>query len=814
MFVNYLKIGFRILYRQRSYSLLNIIGLAMGIAVFVFIFLYVQSELRFDKHWSGNENIYRITTDYRLNENSEEIALTPYLLAERIQKNFPEVEYSTKIFFSDPSDVNDMSSLFYNDEVYEVPDITIGDSNVFKIFDYVFVEGDRDLALTKPNTMVISTQVAKMIFGKEKALGKKLNTHIREYTVVGVFEKVCKPSHLNFDAIVSVNSLADKHIELLNSDWFWMSCYTYVKLHQNIDYHDFENSLNEYSTKEIKYFIEREDININGNTDYSLEKISDVHFNKTLLYDNPGNNDKIYLIVFAIIAGFILLTASINYINLATARSLKRAKEIGVLKVLGAERSQLSLQYISESLILTTLAFIIALSLVELLMPQFNQLIDKDLTLVGSLFSQGGILFGSFLVALIFILSIISGIFPAFVLSYLQPTNVLKGNKMIVGKGGTQQFSAGRLRKFLVTVQYVVTIGMIVSTIIIYQQMQFLKNHDLGFNPENVMVINLSQDTTFRSQASDFINELAKGEPIDQVALTGNAPGYTAGKRMFFTEDSSIIMTMNNFIVGKDYFKLLEIPLVEGRFFPDVTNNDSTVYYIINQAAADTLKTVNVIGHMLKSTYGKEGRIIGVVRNFHFSSFYTNIKPLVISYSEKGARYALLKIKKGEHNAAMQYINEIWDKYNHTQYLHYTYLDEKLTSLYRGDYKMLSLFIYFSIFVIFISSLGLYGLSSFLIEQRTKELGIRKVLGGTANNILMLLVKDYLKLVLLAGFIASPIVYILSGKWLNMFAISIEINVWYFVIGILLTMLIAFATVFIRVYKVIKERPSLALGYE
>ena len=262
--------------------------------------------------------------------------------------------------------------------------------------------------------------------------------------------------------------------------------------------------------------------------------------------------------VFAIIAGFILLMASINYINLATARSLKRAKEIGVLKVLGAVRRQLAWQYISESLILTGFAFVIALSLVEILMPQFNRLVDKDLTLIGSLFSQGGILFGSLLVVLIFVLSILSGIFPATVLSYLQPVNALKGNKILVKRDGRQQYSTGRLRKFLVTVQYIVTIGMIISTIIIFQQMSFLKRHELGFNDKNILVINLPQDTSFRQRTVDFIEEFSNKEGISEAALTGNVPGYTAGKRMFYTADSTDLMTFNFFIVGQNYLKLLD----------------------------------------------------------------------------------------------------------------------------------------------------------------------------------------------------------------------------------------------------------------
>lgn len=784
----------------------------MGIAVFVFIYLYVQSEFRYDKHWDNSENIYRVTSDYNLNDNSELVALTPYLLSGRIQNNFPDVEYSTKIFFTDPSDVNDMSSLIYENKVFEVPDITLGDSNVFNVFDYYFVEGNPKSALTKPNSIVISTQTAAMIFGKEKALGKKLNTHIREYTITGVFEKAFRPTHLTFDAIVSINSLPEKDIQLLNNDWFWMNSYTYVKLKDNVDARNFEFELNEYSIAEIIKFIEKEDINISGYTSYYLEKIADVHFNKSLLYDNPGNIDKVYLLVFGLIAGFILLTASINYINLATARSIKRAKEIGMFKVLGAVKKQLSLQYISESLILTTVAFIIALSLVEVLMPQFNKLVDKDLTLIGSLFSQQGIIFGSILVLLIFILSIISGIFPAFVLAYLKPVNALRGDKILFGKNSNQHYSGGILRKFLVTVQYVVTIGMIISTIIIFQQMMFLKNYELGFNSEDVMVINLPQDTAFSQRSGDFIKEIQNNSFVEQTTLAGNVPGYTAGRRMFFTEDSSNIQSINYFMVGHDYFKLLEIPLIEGRFFSEKIDIDESHKFIINKAAADTLHMDEIIGSSLKTTSGINGTIVGVVRNFQFSSFYTSIEPLVIILTENRARYTLVKIRKGKHDEALAHISKVWDKYNKNQYLHYTYLDNKLKSLYSGDYKMLSLFIYFSIFVIFIASLGLYGLSSFLIEQRTKELGIRKVLGGSANNILILLVKDYLKLVVLAGFIASPLVYLLMSKWLKMFAVSIDVSIWYFIFGILASMVIAFLTVFIRVYKVIKESPSLSLS--
>ncbi|PLX12848.1 MAG: hypothetical protein C0598_05330 [Marinilabiliales bacterium] len=814
MIFNYLKIGFRILYRQRGYSLLNIIGLSLGIAVFVFIYLYVQSEFRYDRHWKDADNIYRISTQYNINDQRELVALTPYILSGELQENLKGVENSSKIFFSDPSDVNDMSTLIYENTVYEVPDITLGDSNVFRIFNFDFVEGNANTALVKPNSIVISTDVAEMIFGRKPALGSKIKTHIREYTVTGVFEKKAKPTHLFFDAIVSVNSLEQENLDVFGSDWFWMSCYTYVKLKPDVNKDDFEFELNEFTNAKIQKFIQEREVSISGLTKFHLESIKDVHFNTSLLYDNPENVDKLYLLVFGIIAGFILLTASINYVNLATARSLKRAKEIGVFKVLGAIKRQLALQYISESLILTSLAFVIALSLVELLMPQFNLLVEKDLTLVGSLFSRDGITFGLLLIFLIFTLSIISGYFPVFVLSYLQPANVLKGNKLLISKHGEKRFTTAGLRKLLVTTQYIVAISMIISTIIIYQQMMFLKNYDLGFNSENVMVINLPRDTAFVERAGDFVKDITDNDNVLMSAIAGNIPGYTAGRMMYYVGDSNNIKTLNFFVVGPNFFKLLEIPLIDGSFFSDNYSADSSLKYIVNEAALDTLGEPDLLGKTLNGTTGTQGEVIGLVRNFQFSSFYQGIDPLVIMFSENRARYLLLKLKHGCQQDIVAHISKVWNKHNQSQYLHYTYLDDKLASLYKGDYKMLSLFTYFSLFVIFISSLGLYGLSSFLIEQRTKELGIRKVLGGSANSILLLLAKDYLKLVLIAGIIASPIVYFLMGKWLDTFAISMNMSVWIFVFSVILVLLIALITVYFRAYKVIREKPSQSLNYE
>jgi len=822
MIANYFKIGLRILNRQRSYTLLNIVGLGIGIAVFVFIYLYVQSEIRFDRHWTNSEQIYRIWNEYALDNNVEQLAVSPFRLANDLRRDFPGVEATTKLLFTDPSDVNDMASLTYVDEVFEIPNITISDNALFELFDYNFLEGDPFSALSEPNSIVVSSEVASQIFGEQPALGKKLRTVIREYTVTGVIDRTCRPSHLNFDAVVSENSLSEKHLEKMNSDWFRMNVYSYVKLADTVDVAGFEARFNEYVSDEIGTFIDTSGINLSGYMYYHFEPIADVHFNTSLKYDSPSNIDFSYLIIFGIIAAFILLTASINYINLAMARSLKRAKEIGVRKVLGAFRKQLAMQHISEAFIVTLIAFVLSLSLVEFLMPQFNELVGKDLTLVGTLFSREGIVFGIILVLMIIILAVVSGIFPAFILSAFNPVNVLKGNNFFFSFRGKQRISAGGIRKILVTIQYIVSVGMIIATAIIFTQMNYLKDYELGFDEENIMVINAPDDTSFMDRAEGFTQALGEHPGILGVSATHNVPGYTHGKMMFFVGDTNDhgLQTVSFYAVDRDFFKVLDVPLVEGSFFEEESEEESEEdcprQYIINEATAAFFKMDKPVGEKLDASIFEEqnGEVIGVVQNFNFFSLHDDVEPLVFVHWPEKSRYFMVEIEPDKMDAALTHVKTTWSKFNEGHFMHFTFLEEKLESLYAADMKMLSLFIYFSFFVIFISSLGLYGLSSFLIEQRTKEIGIRKILGGSEHRIILLLAKDYLVLVFIAGLIASVPVYYLMNKWLNTFAFHININGWYFVFGIAIALAFAFFTVLIRSYNVVRRSPAYALKYE
>ena len=818
MIGNYFKIGYRVLLRQKSYALLNITGLAIGIAVFTFIFLYIQSEIRYDTQWSDYQNIYRVTSEYTVDEKTEDIALSPFRIAEDFRKEFPEVISSTNMFFTDPSDINDISSVIYQGEAYEISDITLSDQHFFEIFDYVFLEGNIDSALSKPNTMVISSVIAEKIFGNESAIGKKLSTVVREYTIVGVYEESNIPTHHNFDAIVSVLSIDKKGYSRLQKDWYWLTCYTYIKVNDTTDVNQLAFRFNEYADKERLISSKNGLLDIDGFFATKFESVSNVHFNTDLKYDSPSNIDVTYLYIFGIIAAFILLTASINYINLATAKSLKRAKEIGVRKVIGASKKQLVFQYISESIIITFISFILAMSLVEFLMPQFNRLIGNDLTLVGSIFSSSGIIFGIVLMGMILILALIGGSFPAFILTSFNAASVIKGNHFLLSKFGNQRFSAGIMRRFLVTIQYVVSIGMIISTFIVYAQMDFLKSHNLGFEEDNIIVINTPHDTTFKHRFSKFMKAIGNHDAIIDISSASNLPGYIEGKMIFYVGDTSDqnAQALNFYRVGDNYFELLKAPLIKGRHFFASSKDDTINSYIINEAAADYLDLDTIIGTKLNISFERNfeaGEIVGVVKNFNFSSLHRDVEPLVFLLASNNPKYVIVKFKENKNAEAMLHIRNVWQQFNEDSFLHSTLLETKLDSLYNSDKKLLSLFIYFSVFVIFISSIGLYGLTSFLIQQRTKEIGIRRVLGGSELQILFMLTKVYLRIVLIAGVIASVVVYFLMTSWLNTFAYHITINGWHFVFGIIITLIIALSTVLIRSLKVVSEKPSVSLNY-
>ncbi len=816
MWGNFFSSGFRVLLRQKYYTFLNLTGLTIGIVAFVFIYLYIQNELYYDRSWKDYHHIYRVNEEYSTGGKFEKMALTPFLLADKLDSLFPDVIQSTRLFFTDPSDKNAVSSVEYKNERFDIPNMTIGDARVFKIFNYPFVEGNPDSCLMQPNSLVLSTAMKQEIFGNKPALGKFLRTSVREYHVTGVFDNTNQPSHLNFDAVISVNSLNKEEQKGLRDNWFWINCYTYLRLSDTTQPKVLERQINTFVDTSIRNYIRKNDIQMGGYDKVYLQPIWQIHFSSGWLYDSHTNTNTSYLYIIGIVAIFILFTASINYINFATARSLKRAREIGVRKVLGAFRKQLVLQFVSEAIILTFTAFVLALSLVELMMPTFNQLVEKNINLVDSLFRGYGLFFGLLLMLLMILLAVVSGSFPAFVLSSLPPAGVLHGNNLFLKYRGKQRFTASGLRRLLVVIQYLVAIGMLISTLVMAAQIHFVENQPMGFNKNNLLVVNRPPDTSFRSRTAAFVAALKNDSAILGVTTAANMPGYLPDKLLFNVGDTALhnYQSMSAFFVGDQYFHLLEIPLVEGRYFSNLPKADSTEEFILNEAAVKRLGFKHPLGFALNSPFTKKGKIIGVVKDFNFTSLHQKVEPLVFVHMPRAVQYIVLRIDPEHKQQALKYLSKTWKAFNPGYSLHDTFLDEKLDSLYQSDQKILSIFIYFTIFVLLISSLGLYGLSAFLVEQRSKEIGIRKVLGGSNNRIILLMVKEHMLLVLLAGLLIVPEVYIFMSRWLDGFAYHIDLKPCYFVAGIVLVAIIAFLTVLLQSVQIVRKSPSISLKYE
>lgn len=818
MLFNFFKAAFRILIKQRGYALLNLLGLTTGLVAFVFIYLYIQNEVSYDRSWKDYHDIYRASVNITINGKAEKLAPSPYLLVDKLKKNFPEVISGTRLLYTDPSDKNSIPVVRYHGKLYDIPNLTISDSNVFKIFNYKFIEGNPDSCLAKPASMVISEKVKKEIFGNASAIGKKVRTSIRTYTITGVFSTKGKLTHLDFDGVVSVTSLPKEDLKRLHHDWTWITCYTYLKLSDTTNLESFSQRANYYMDTAITHYVKKNNIKLPGTTSLHIQPVQDVHFTTNLLYDFDSNVKLSYLYILGIVAFFILLTASINYVNFATAQSIKKASQIGIRKILGADRKQLLRQYISESLILTFISFLIALSIVELLMPVFNELVGQHIVLIDSLTKGHGILFGLVLLFLISLLAVLSGSFPAFVLYVLKPVDALRGNKIVWRrKKRKQAYTAASLRKTLVVFQYVAGIGVLTFTLIMEAQIHFVENRGLGFNKRDVIVVTNPPDTTFAQRAPLFVQDLKKNSAIQQACVAASLPGYSTGKILINLADTSKKQTqfMSLFVVGNNYFNLLKINVAEGRNFDSANPADTNANVIINEAAVRFMHLKNPVGQRIKTQYsGKEGKIIGVVKDFNYSALYKPVEPLIFFLRNHVSRFVVFRYKTGMEQQAIDHLQKVWKKYNKNYTLYYTTLDKKLDSLYQKDQKMFYLFIYFSIFVIFISSIGLYGLSSFLIEQRSKEISIRKVLGGSMNQLIGLLSKEYLALVLLAGVLASPLVYFLTKHWLKSFAYHIPLSILYFLMSILFVCLISFLTVLIQSYRILRKSPSEYLKYE
>jgi len=806
MIHNFFKIAWRNLFRNKVYSLINILGLAVGITTCTLITLYVMDETSYDKHHKDGQSIYRIAAETK----EEKWVATAAPLAAGLKKDFPEVEQVARLLRMPGLDKFLFSYEPAKKQFYETNGFYV-DSTFFQVFSYDLIFGDKNTALNEPNSMVISAQMAQKFFGNENPVNKVLKLTLpfgeNNYTITGVLAAPVFKSHIPAGFFLSMNNKEVGPWVNRQTNWATNNVFhTYVKLHAGADARVFEAKL--------PAFLDR-----NGGADFKafgtskklfMQPVQDIYLHSNFGFEIAPNGNIKYLYIFSSIAAFLLLIACINFMNLSTARSEKRAKEVGVRKVIGAVKTTLISQFLGESLLLSCLALMISLLFIQLFIPVFNQLINKNL----SLFQHPQIF--AWLLAITIATGLLAGIYPAFYLSSFKPIAVLKGKLQT-------NISAAFIRKGLVVFQFTISIVLIMGAILIGKQLNYLSNQQLGFSKEQKIILPL-QTSEAAASYKVLKNELAGNPAVIASAMGSTYPGIENIQDMLFYAEGKSVNENTDIITGyieNDYIKTLGIQLLRGRGFSKEFTGDSAAL-VLNETAINKLgyKVDNAVGKNLYYEFqGKKYtmNIIGIVKDYHFEGLQQPIKPFALTISpffSSANSYLIVDIKSGNYASILSSIEKSWKKINPNSPFEYSFLDKDFQRNYEKEERTSQLIEYSAIIAILIACLGLFGLATFTAEQRTKEIGIRKVLGASVFGITTLLSKDFVKLILLSILIASPIAWLAMNKWLENFAYKTPVSWWMFALTGLLAILIALATISFQAIKAALANPVKSLRTE
>lgn len=785
MFKNYLKITWRNIARQKANSFINITGLAIGMTCSMLILMWIQHELSYDAFHVNANDIYRVVENqYYAGGQVFPVAVTPSPLAPALKENFSEIAKATRFSFR--------SLTIKKDDKIFTEGVAFADPDIFEIFTIPFVKGDAPTALSTPHAIVLTEEAAEKYFGKEEPIGRILRINNRDdFLVTGVIKNIPDNAHLKYDLLAPFIYLQEMGSSMENWGSNW--CYTYVLLQKDSPYKEID--------KKIIDLIKKN--NENSVTEIYLQPLREIHLYSSGKYtaDIGGHGDIQYVRIFAVIAFGVLLIACINFMNLATARSEKRAKEVGLRKVVGAQRHQLIKQFFSEAIILALLAFVVALVLTEMLLPAFNDLAGKTLALR----RLAPILFYSFL-AIALLCGIISGSYPAFYLSAFSPIKTLKSHR-------SSQAGGSLFRKILVVFQFALSVIMIIGTLVMSRQMDFIRNKNLGLDKENLGYVWMAGE--FRKKHEVAKQELLKNSNIVSVTCTSQLPTYVASSNSGWQwegKDPAAEVLMHYLNVDDDYVKTFKMEMAAGRFFSRVFPADSHAV-VVNETAVKAMGIQEPLGKRL-SLGADDLTIIGVVKDFHFKPVQTKIEPLVMLMEPK--RYYAMVIRTRPENlaATITFVEKTYKQFNADTPFYFNFLDQDYDNLYRAEQRARKLSGYFSIIAILIASLGLYGLASYMAEQRTKEIGIRKVLGASLRDIVFLFSQDFLKFVALAFIIACPLAYVGGNQWLQGFAYRMELGPGLFAAAGLLAFLCAALTVSLQAFKAALANPVETLRYE
>ncbi len=778
MFKNYLKIAIRGFIRHKSMTLINTFGLAIGMAVCILLLLWVQDEMSYDNFHRNGDNLYRVIQVGVWNDGETYGSSTiPYSLAPVMQEDYPEIADHVRLRTLGGR------MMQVEDKTY-FEDILLTEPSLFKMFSFEMLIGDPQVALEEIHSIILTEDTAHKYFGDEDPMGQVIRYNDRiDFTVTGITANPPQNSSINFNMIIPFEILGEERI----TGWSWESS-GYVQLQEETD-------LASFSEKIVDTIVRHRPDNENT---VLLQPLDKVH-----LYNPLGHPESlIFVLIFAAIGIIVLLIACINFMNLTTARSAKRAREVGIRKVVGADKKQLIGQFLSESILLAFISLLIAFVLVELFLPAFNQLSGKELSVEPS-----NITFLLNLIGITLFVGIVSGSYPALYLSRFKPSKVLKS--------GNAPRTKNKFRTVLVVFQFTISIALIICTATVYNQLKYIQNKDLGYNKDYIVTVPTNAElresfTAFKEELENNTNILGVTNASTSPAFVGNVnPAIWEGK----VDDERVIF--NFYLAEYEFLDVFELELVAGENFRKEYMGGDEIPYIVNETAVKLMQLKDPIGKRF-AMYNEDnqGIIIGVVKDYHFQTLTNEIGPIMITTLDWWRGEAFIKINPNNVTETLGFIEETFNKFSPSFQFQYSFLDEDIDELYQEFYEMGSIIKYFAILAIFISCLGLFGLASFMTEQRTKEIGIRKVLGSSVTTIVMLLSKGFTKWVILANIVAWPIAYYAMNKFLQMFAYRAEMNIWLFIISGLLALVIALVTVGYQTIKAANSNPVDALKYE
>ena len=797
MIRNYLKTAWRNIRKNKLFSFINILGLSIGIATCFIIMLYVQDELSYDRFNKNADNIARVVFHANLNGGKIDESVTMPPVAQTMKKDFPEVQDATRILsFGTPK-------ITYNNTVFKDDQFALVDPNFFSIFTLPMIEGDAKTALTQPDGIVITQEISEKYFGKAEPIGKIIEINsdtTRVYKVTGVIKNMPSNSHFHFDLLGSMTSWADAK----SDSWLYGGYHTYLLLKPGTDLKKIEARFPDMVAKYMGPQIQQQmglslqQFRTKGNTlGFALQPLKDIHLNSNTSNEfEPGGNAS-YVYIFGGVALFMLIVACINFINLSTAGASKRAKEVGIRKVAGSGKLQLVGQFLAESIL-------IAFALVELALPAFNNISGKHLS-----FDVKPILA---FIGLGLLVGVVAGIYPAFYLSSFKPIAVLKGKL-------TSNHKSFGLRSGLVVFQFFISVALIIGTIVVYQQMKYIQNKDLGFNKEQIITIPNSyalgkNEPVFKQQMLQdprIINATASYYKPAGPTNYNNALAYPQG-------NDNLVVDGVEYHVDENYIPTLGMKMASGRNFSKDFATDSTGI-ILNETAAHAFgwNDMSAVGKTVIRQNSDRGNnvpfhVIGVVKNFNFKSLHEAVSPLYMSLQPEGG--LIFKIKTTDVAGLLATMKKNWDAYNTDQPFTYNFMDDLFNKTYSAEQKTGAILNIFSVLIILVACLGLFGLVTYTSEQRTKEIGIRKVLGASVSQVTQMLSKEFLKLVLIASLIAFPVAWWTMNKWLQSFAYRSNISWWVFVVAGLAALLIALITVSSQAIKAAISNPVKSLRSE